>query len=299
MNIELGIGIGSSSLVNLSPNDQLIAYAWASALSPSVSTSSVIHTTINAVAANSVLSAVAPTISSAGNATVSAVVANANANVLSPSVTIAGSISIYAVVASGNSDSIIPVVSTIRNVSLVGVTTNSTASAGVPTVSVGGGTTYYLQMDGIDDYLKLPSMTLTKVLTDVKVRRRTDVVRVLWDFRVGIGFSYLQQQTNGTDASGSGTVKVNSSTVSNGTAFIPNNTRCTIEHSLSTGTDDGNIFSNNNANANSVIDGDIYDIKIYNGASLVAHYDMSLGNVQDQSGNGNHATLTGGTWVVA
>jgi len=43
--------------------------------------------------------------------------------------------------------------------------------------------------------------------------------------------------------------------------------------------------------------GRLYDVKYYNGATLVAHYDMSTGTVQDVSGNGNHATLTGGTWV--
>jgi hypothetical protein len=158
---------------------------------------------------------------------------------------------------------------------------------------------YYLQMDGTSNYLKLPSLTLNRIVFDGVIRRRTDANRVVWDFRTGISFSYILQQTNGADAIGSGSVKVNGgSNVTNNTAFIPNGTRCTIEHTFSTtAADDGNIFSNSSGQASSVIDGDIYDIKIYNGATLVAHYDMTLGNVQDQSGNGRHATLTGGTWV--
>jgi hypothetical protein len=156
----------------------------------------------------------------------------------------------------------------------------------------------YLQMDGTDDYLKMPSMTFTKVVADVEITRRTDFARVVWDFRSGISFAYISQQTNGTDSIGSGTVKVNNAAVTNGTAFIPNNTRCTVEHTFgAAGTDDGNIFSNNAASANSFIAGKIYDIKFYNGTTLVAHYDMTLGNVQDQSGNGNHATLFGGTFI--
>lgn len=137
-------------------------------------------------------------------------------------------------------------------------------------------------------------MTLNKIVADVLINRQTDKTRFAWDFRTGIGFSYLQQLTNGTDVKGSGTVLVNGTTMSTSNP-IPNGTRCTIEHDLSTGTDDGNIFSDQNGS--NQIKGNIYDIKIYNGATLVAHYDMSTGTVQDVSGNGNHATLTGGTWV--
>lgn len=156
---------------------------------------------------------------------------------------------------------------------------------------------YYLQMNGAGDYLKLPSMALTRIVADTTIRRRTDFNRVIWDFRTGIGFSYLQQTTGGLDTWGSGTVKVDTVTKTNSTVAIPDGTRCTIDHTLSLGTDDGNIFTNNSVTANTFISGDIYDLKIYNGATLVAHYDMTLGNVQDQTGNGNNATLTGGTWV--
>jgi chitodextrinase len=40
-----------------------------------------------------------------------------------------------------------------------------------------------------------------------------------------------------------------------------------------------------------IMKADIYNIKFYNGATLLAHYDMTKGNVQDQSGNGNHAAI--------
>ncbi|MFH5181169.1 hypothetical protein ACHHV8_36715 [Paenibacillus sp. TAB 01] len=157
---------------------------------------------------------------------------------------------------------------------------------------------YYLQMPGNGSYIKLPSMTLSRIVAEVAVRRKTDVVRVLWDFRTGISFAYLIQQINGTDAIGAGAIKVSGTSVSNGTTFIPENTKTTIEHTFSsTAMDDGNIFSNSSGAANSTIDGDIYDIKLYNGTTLVAHYDMSTGTVQDQTGNGNHATLIGGSWV--
>jgi hypothetical protein len=50
-------------------------------------------------------------------------------------------------------------------------------------------------------------------------------------------------------------------------------------------------------NLSSYMKGIIYDIKFYNGETVVAHYDMRTGTVQDQSGNGNHATLVGGQFV--
>ncbi|MFD0587825.1 hypothetical protein ACFQZE_07405 [Paenibacillus sp. GCM10027627] len=156
---------------------------------------------------------------------------------------------------------------------------------------------YYLRLNGTTDYIKLPSLTINKIVADVKIRRRADAIRVLWDFRSGISFTYIIQQTNGTDSIGSGSVKINGNNVSNGTAFIPNDTRVTIEHTFTLGTDDGNVFCNNTATANSFISGDIYNIKLYNNTTLVAHYDMTLGNIQDQSGNGRHATLIGGTWL--
>lgn len=158
---------------------------------------------------------------------------------------------------------------------------------------------YYLQMDGVDDYLKTPSMTFTKIVMDFKARQTAGASRVYFDSRSGFSFGYVQRTTGNVDTignTGQMTVKVNSSTVTNNTAFIPYDTRVTLESTWSTAAaDDVNIFSSSTATA--FMPGDIYDVAFYNGASLVAHYDMTLGNVQDQSGNGRHATLTGGTWV--
>lgn len=154
-------------------------------------------------------------------------------------------------------------------------------------------------MDGVGSRIKLPSMTLSKIVADVRIRRKsTTVTKVLWDFRTGVGFGYLQQQTNGVDVAGRGTVKIDGVTKTNSTAFIPENTRVVIEHDFGiTGTDDGDIFINNALSTGAYIDGDIFDIKIYNGTTLVAWYDMTTGTVNDQSGNGRNATLTGGTWL--
>lgn len=160
---------------------------------------------------------------------------------------------------------------------------------------------YYLQMDGVDDFLKTPSMTFNKIILDVKARAANS--RIYLDARNGFGTGYLQKTGGGGDNWGTSisSVKVDGVAKSNGASFIPFDIRCAIEVNFSTtAADDVNIFSSSTNAA--FVAGDIYSVQFYNGSSLVANYDMSLGNqvagtVQDQSGNGNHATLTGGTWV--
>jgi hypothetical protein len=60
-------------------------------------------------------------------------------------------------------------------------------------------------------------------------------------------------------------------------------------------TDNFTVFAKNDSTT--PLGGKLFNVKVYNGETLVAHYDMAKGSVQDQSGNGNHATLTGGTWL--
>lgn len=161
--------------------------------------------------------------------------------------------------------------------------------------------TYYLQMDGVSNYLKTPSMTFNKIIIDAKFRAANS--RIYLDARNGFGTGYLQKTAGGGDNWGTSIsgVKVDGVAKSNGASFIPFDTRCTLEVNFSTSAaDDVNIFSSSSNAA--FVAGDLYSAQFYNGVTLVANYDMTLGNqvigtVQDQSGNGNHATLIGGTWV--
>lgn len=157
----------------------------------------------------------------------------------------------------------------------------------------------YLSMDGIDDRLQLPSMTFTEVVVDMSAIRSTSSTKLYIDARTGVGFTYLQSNTNGTDSwSGFNNVYVDGVSKSNNTVMIPNNQRCLLRVVKTTaGTDDLTIFAQNSGAANTYVQGSLYDVKIYNGTTLQAHYNMTTGTVIDQSGNGRHATLTGGTWL--
>jgi hypothetical protein len=138
MNIELGIGIGESSLMALSSSDRLIAFAWATAMNPSVSTSSVIHVAISSVPANSNTSALSPSVSNAGNVTVLSVTANAINDAIIPTVLGIRNVSINSVIADMNANGIGPTISFVGNANVNAVISNSAASAGVPTVVVSG-----------------------------------------------------------------------------------------------------------------------------------------------------------------
>jgi hypothetical protein len=153
----------------------------------------------------------------------------------------------------------------------------------------------FLTMNGTSDYIKTPSITFDRVVMDITARAANS--RIYLDARNGIANSYLQRTGGATDNWGAGIswLKVDGATKTNGMAVIPQGSRSTLEVQFAAvGTDDVNIFSGSSNTG--WVEGDIYSVRFFNGSTLVAHYDMTLGNVQDQSGNGFHATLVGGTW---
>lgn len=141
-----------------------------------------------------------------------------------------------------------------------------------------------LQMDGVDDNLKVPSMTYNKIVLDAYVNSPPAVeVYVIDSVSRGSG-GYIRISSMGA---------IQNNMNQSGLVL---NTRSTTTGTIATAYTGGlSIFSR--YDNPSRVSGKIFDIKIYNGTTLQVHYDMSTGTVQDQSGNGRHATLTGGTWV--
>jgi len=154
---------------------------------------------------------------------------------------------------------------------------------------------YYLQMDGVDDRIVLPSLTFTEIVMDVKVNSKASFERY-WS--LPLGAEYLQVASGGINdqwSSGVNLVYWNGVAQTNLSLIIPLSTRGVVRSLLTQAkTAAISIFANGTGN---IAHGDLWNIKVYNGATVVAHYDMTLGNVQDQTGNGNHATLIGGTWI--
>ncbi|OBZ13343.1 hypothetical protein [Bacillus sp. FJAT-26390] len=153
---------------------------------------------------------------------------------------------------------------------------------------------YYLQFDGVDDYLRTPTLTYTKVVIDMT--KGTTLNKIYVD---DSGSARLFENAAGEEKRSTySIINVNGVT---GNGF--NNIFNAGETGVLTGelgtarTFPLTFFSNNALQAGNFMDCIARNIKVYNGAVLVAHYDLTLGSVQDQSGNGNHATLVGGTWA--
>jgi hypothetical protein len=152
----------------------------------------------------------------------------------------------------------------------------------------------YLQMDGVDDKLQLPSMTFTEIRIDAVVTQAANAVNHYFlDARTGITAYVIFSGTGAYSIAGF-TVYENDVSKS-GTSTVTTNVRTIYKFTRVAATDDIMIFGR--YTGTELLKGNIYDIKIYNGATMQAHYDMSTGTAQDQSGNGNHATLTGGAWL--
>lgn len=149
--------------------------------------------------------------------------------------------------------------------------------------------TQYLQMDGVDDYLKMSNTNLDSIEIDCMIETTRSIIL---DARAGLVNGYLNSFAFGA---GWTLVQMDGSTI---TSFpqVPLSQRVVITATAASSfTDDVNFFSNtSNATPQK---GRIYKITCKLAGVVVAMYDMTLGNVQDQSGNGRHATLSGGTWV--
>lgn len=142
----------------------------------------------------------------------------------------------------------------------------------------------YLQMDGVDDNLLAPSMTFDKIVIDVHpdLTVNPEILR------------YLVHQTEYVRFTTGGVMQLSGMTQ---TGYVADQrTTMTIIPTVPPLTKSLRFFARQDG-GNNRLAGKLYNLKIYNGGTLQAHYDMSTGTVQDQSGNGRHATLTGGTWL--
>lgn len=177
---------------------------------------------------------------------------------------------------------------------------NVASGTSVTVTTVTMDTTTFLYLNGVSDYLKIPSLTFDKVVMDASYAPNpqdvTSSMRYI-DFR-SQNDGYVIRNNNGKDVFNStviSSVKADSVSVTSNTTFIPYNKKVLLEVTMNgVKTGDATMFAS--YDNLEFMRGSIYDIKFYNGATVVAHYDMSTGTVNDQSGNGKHATLTGGKW---
>jgi hypothetical protein len=165
---------------------------------------------------------------------------------------------------------------------------------------------YYLQMDGLDDHLRSPVSAVDKVVMDFSFELNnppSTLAYYLFDNRGGVpsGNNMIYVNTAGTQLSkGSAITSLKLNGLDGFNHSISPNVRYVVEAVGPLVTSDSNgieFFINYASQPTSRTKGKLYRITGYNGVNIVFDYDMSKGNVQDQSGNGKHGTLTGGTWI--
>ena len=161
-----------------------------------------------------------------------------------------------------------------------------------------------LATNGLTNYIKLPSLTFDSIeLTMSENKSLLVTLQYILDARTGIGGAYAQLSNTGNDSwAGFASVTKDGSAVTTNTNVLTSNTKAVLKFNLSSaGTDDLNIFSN--YLNDQMLQGNLYGIKITNGATTVAQYDFTTpfagSSVTDTSGNNKTATLNGtGTWVL-
>lgn len=258
---------------------------------------------VSSVVATSTLTAIAPIISVPGNVNISSVLATMNAQAIAPIITIPGNITVSALAATVTTQALNPTLSIPSSINVSAVSAQSTTSANAPTVTATTtAAVTYLSMNGTSDYLKTPSLTFDEIDVDWYPMQNATTWDTYLDARTGVVNSYIQNDAANSDSYNASvwtSISINggANQTSLNSNLIPRNTRSTAKFKLSTaGTDDVVFFTK--YTIAEFMKGNLYDIKFYNAGVLVAHYDMSTGTVQDQSGNGKHATLTGGTFVT-
>lgn len=163
-----------------------------------------------------------------------------------------------------------------------------------PTNPPAGDKKYTLAMDGATSYIQVPNLTFTKIVFDYFLDTSNPTDFTIFDGRLAVALCYISPANSGIF-----NVSQDGVAITGPYAFTKNK-RLILESNSKNGavTAALSIFRRQIDPIGQYVKGKIYDIKIYNGATLQAHYDCSKGNLQDQSGNNNHATLHNGAWEV-
>lgn len=160
-----------------------------------------------------------------------------------------------------------------------------------------------LFMNGTSDYIKLPSMTFDTVELTCQINLKPNTEQIYIDARPGVATAYFGVNSAVNIQYGPVWTKVLvNGAVPRNIADIKNiKTKFTLTVGLSApGKSEITIFSNYKRQF--PVQGKIYEIKVYNGASLMASYNLTEAfsgtSIIDTSGNNQTALLSGGTWVT-
>lgn len=162
-----------------------------------------------------------------------------------------------------------------------------------------GAPKYHLSMNGTtSDKLVTPSLTFDEVIFTLTPHQKSSGAQYYVDLRDGTNSTHFFYANGVNDTyNGFSSLYVDGALKGNNIGTVPRDAKTTIRLVNSAAITRALTFAQA-YNATFPMQMDLYDIQIKSGGVLVAHYDLTKGNVQDQSGNGHDATLSGGTWVA-
>lgn len=164
----------------------------------------------------------------------------------------------------------------------------------------------YLQFSGTQsNAIQLPSITMDSFEIDAYIDNdslQPQTYHFLADARTGVTEGQIGNASPNVGSNISN-IYVNGTSISKSWSAIPKDIRQVIKAQYTVSFTDNVTFFNNYEigdiqSSYYGLKGKVYKITCYLSGNVVALYDMSTGTVQDQSGNGNHASLFGNpTWV--
>ena len=156
---------------------------------------------------------------------------------------------------------------------------------------------YFLEMNGFPEvYLMLPSLTVTEFVMECKINKpETAVKKFIFDGRLPLSLGEISTANN-VENYGAYFPKVfvNDIQVVNNTKWFDTGVPITLKWQKPTGASTGTMKVFSNYLGKEQVAGEIYSIKAYNGAALLAHYDFRTGTYNDLSGNNNQLAYTSG-----
>jgi hypothetical protein len=141
----------------------------------------------------------------------------------------------------------------------------------------------YLYMDGIDDTITANGFPYNIIEIDMLIETPSSSDKAIWCGDRGLT---ILAKSNGTIALSNSSM---GQITQNGTLGV----RSTIKFTASSPQVSSRFFY---SMSGQYCEGNIYSIKMFFNTSLIAHYDMSTGSVQNQAADGYDGVLSGGTW---
>lgn len=151
-----------------------------------------------------------------------------------------------------------------------------------------------LKFDGSGDVLKAPACSFNRV--ELKWYLESSQSSIAYLFARSTDQINLNTSGNLNFTGNIANVVVNGTTLVEGNP-LPKAIKSEVVINISSTTSSDSYYFAQSSSGTFGTKGFLYSIKVYNGTTLMFHYDLTSGNANDLSGNGRHGTVTGAVFA--